>query len=250
MRETKDHLTGKSRAQINFKGKKLDDRTMTREELETEVEDGAVCRNILQAIGYMPAELEVIKDRTMLQKGCLTACLDNVHALGEFLELEILADSEDEREAALERIENILNSLGYQISDTVRTSYLSMLQNRKQTGGQYIMTKEIEREHKMKVYGSEICVDCRNFLVIRKARGFDCDFIEITEDTGKLKEFLHLRDTEPIFEPVREHSGIGIPLFVNEDGRMTFDLDEALSWIGQAPVQDGEQALLEQQQAN
>ena len=53
----------------------------------------------------------------------------------------------------------------------------------------------------MKVYGSEICVDCRNFLAIQKARRFDCDFIEITEDTGKLKEFLHLRDTEPIFEP-------------------------------------------------
>lgn len=132
VRETKDHLSGKRRAQINFKGKKLDDCTMTREELETGVEDGAVCRNILRAIGYMPAEPGVIKDRVMLQKGRLTACLDNVHGLGEFLELEILADSEDERETALGQIGNILNSLGYQISDTVRTSYLSMLQNRKQ----------------------------------------------------------------------------------------------------------------------
>lgn len=132
VRETKDHLSGKRRAQINFKGKKLDDCTMTREELETGMEDGAVCRNILRAIGYMPAEPGVIKDRVMLQKGRLTACLDNVHGLGEFLELEILADSEDERETALGQIGNILNSLGYQISDTVRTSYLSMLQNRKQ----------------------------------------------------------------------------------------------------------------------
>lgn len=56
VRETKDHLTGKRRAQINFKGKKLDSRTMTREELETGVENGAVCRKILKAIGYMPAE--------------------------------------------------------------------------------------------------------------------------------------------------------------------------------------------------
>ena len=31
VRETKDYLTGKKRAQINFKGKKLDTRTMTRE---------------------------------------------------------------------------------------------------------------------------------------------------------------------------------------------------------------------------
>ena len=131
VRETKDHLTGKSRAQINFKGKKLDARTMTREELETGVEDGAVCRNILQMIGYMPADPEVIKDRTMLQKEYVTACLDNVHGLGGFLEMEILAQSEGEKDAAFGRIENILNSLGYQISDTLRTSYLSMLQNRK-----------------------------------------------------------------------------------------------------------------------
>lgn len=131
VRETKDHLTGESRAQINFKGKKLDTCTMTREELETGVEDGEICRNILQAIGYVPVAPEVIKDRTVMQKESITACLDNVHGLGRFLELEILADSEEEKDAALERIENILNSLGYQISDTVRMSYLSMLQKSK-----------------------------------------------------------------------------------------------------------------------
>ena len=132
VRETKDHLTGESRAQINFKGKKLDTCTMTREELETGVEDGAICRNILQAIGYAPATPEVIKDRTVMQKESITACLDNVHGLGGFLELEILADSEEEKGAELERIENILHSIGYQISDTVRISYLSMLQKEKE----------------------------------------------------------------------------------------------------------------------
>ncbi len=130
VRETKDHFSGKSRYQINFKGKKLDACTMTREELETGVENGAVCRNILQAIGYLPAEPEVIKNRTMLRKEPVTACLDNVHGLGEFLELEILADGEEKKDAALGQIEHILNSLGYRVSDTVRMSYLSMLQNR------------------------------------------------------------------------------------------------------------------------
>lgn len=126
VRETKDHLTGRSRAQINFKGKKLDARTMTRKELETEVKDGETCRNILQAIGYMPAAPEVIKDRTMLQKESVTACLDNVHGLGRFLELEILAGDEEKKDTALGQIENILNVMGYQISDTVTESYLSM----------------------------------------------------------------------------------------------------------------------------
>ncbi|HIW42370.1 MAG TPA: hypothetical protein H9743_09610 [Candidatus Mediterraneibacter vanvlietii] len=92
----------------------------------------------------------------------------------------------------------------------------------------------------MKVYGSQICVDCRNYKAVQKKRGFKAEFIEITENTENLKEFLQIRDTNPIFEPVKEHSGIGIPFFVNEDGRKTFDINEALSWIGQAPVQDEE----------
>ena len=130
VRETKDYLTGKIRAQMNFKSRKLDDRTMTRQELETGVENGGVCRRILQAIGYIPVAPEVIKERIMLRRESVTACLDNVRGLGEFLELEILADSKKQKDAALGQIENILNNLGYQISDTVRTAYLSMLQKR------------------------------------------------------------------------------------------------------------------------
>lgn len=113
--------------QINFKGKKMDRQTMTRKELETGVEDGEICRSILQAIGYTPAVPEVIKDRTMLKKGRITVCLDDVHGLGTFLEVEILVEQED---GALRQIERILNELGYQISDTVQTSYLSMLQKK------------------------------------------------------------------------------------------------------------------------
>lgn len=92
----------------------------------------------------------------------------------------------------------------------------------------------------MKVYGAQICIDCRNYRVIQKNRGFEAEYIEITEDTGKLKEFLGIRDHDPIFEEVRNRGGIGIPLFVNEDGRKTFDMDEALSWIGQPPVREEE----------
>lgn len=89
----------------------------------------------------------------------------------------------------------------------------------------------------MKVYGADICIDCRNYKQLQKERGFEAEFIEITEDTEKLKEFLRMRDNDPVFAPVREHSGIGIPAFVNEDGRITLDLNEALAWIGQKPVE-------------
>lgn len=92
----------------------------------------------------------------------------------------------------------------------------------------------------MKVYGADICIDCRNYKAIQKARGFEADYIDITESTSNLKEFLQMRDHDPVFEPVRKHSGIGIPLFVREDGEKTFDMDEAFSWIGQAPVREEE----------
>jgi len=92
----------------------------------------------------------------------------------------------------------------------------------------------------MKVYGAEICIDCRNFKAIQKDRGFEAEYVDITENTQNLKEFLKLRDNEPLFIPVKEHSGIGIPLFVREDGHMTFNIDEALEWIGQPPVGDEE----------
>ena len=35
----------------------------------------------------------------------------------------------------------------------------------------------------MKVYGAEICVDCRNYKAIQEKRGFEAEYIDITEST-------------------------------------------------------------------
>ena len=74
---------------------------------------------------------EVVKDRLMLQKDSLTACLDSVHGLGDF---SGAGDSGRRRKRRgrmpCTGIEKLLNYLGYQVSDTVRTSYLSMLQKK------------------------------------------------------------------------------------------------------------------------
>lgn len=92
----------------------------------------------------------------------------------------------------------------------------------------------------LKVYGAEICIDCRNYKAIQKSRGFEAEYIDIVENTANLREFLRIRDTDALFAPQREHGGIGIPLFVREDGAKTFDIDEAFSWIGQGPVKEEE----------
>lgn len=92
----------------------------------------------------------------------------------------------------------------------------------------------------MKVYGAQICIDCRNYKAVQAARGFEAEYIEITESTQNLREFLALRDTEEVFAPARERHSIGIPLFVHEDGAKTLDIDEALAWLGQPPVREDE----------
>lgn len=91
----------------------------------------------------------------------------------------------------------------------------------------------------LKVYSSDICVDCRNFKAIQKNRGFEVEYVDITENTMNLREFLGIRDCASIFDEVKQRGGIGIPLFVMDDN-MTFDINEALSWIGQKSVEDDE----------
>lgn len=87
----------------------------------------------------------------------------------------------------------------------------------------------------MKIYGSDICIDCRILKAVLKARGIEADFIDITENTGNLREFLGIRDHDSHFEKVRNWEGgaIGIPCFVSDEGSVTLNVDEAFSWIGQ-----------------
>lgn len=92
----------------------------------------------------------------------------------------------------------------------------------------------------MKVYGTPICIDCRNYRALQQSRGFAAEYIDVTASTDNLREFLALRDHDPVLAPVRERGGIGVPLFVREDGAKTLDLNEALGWLGQPPAREEE----------
>lgn len=111
---------------LTYKGPKLDHVSMTRKELETGVENPQMMREIFCALGY-EKQYMVRKKRSYYEKEKLTACVDQVEGLGNFLELEILLTDENKREEALAEIEKLLHELGYQMSETSRTSYLSML---------------------------------------------------------------------------------------------------------------------------
>ena len=130
IRETEDLLQGRVTAELNFKGPRMDQVSMTRQELETEVGQAETGRQILAALGYFPVPPEVVKERTEYRRENITACLDRVEGLGNFLELEIIVPEPEGATAALRRLEALLGELGYQMSDTVTRSYLSMLQKR------------------------------------------------------------------------------------------------------------------------
>ena len=133
IRETEDLMKGVVTAELNFKGPRMDQVSMTRQELETEVGQAETGRRILAALGFSPVLPEVVKERTEYRRKEITAALDRVEGLGDFLELEILADEETENGKVLQKLEELLGELGYQMGDTVTRSYLSMLQQGRKT---------------------------------------------------------------------------------------------------------------------
>ena len=104
-------LDGK--AVLTYKGPKLDSVSKTRKEFETPVDEAATIE-ILHALGFFSA-------------GEITVCLDAVEELGEFLEVEIMAESENEFEASRAKLFKLLNQFGAGEEDSIRTSYLEMV---------------------------------------------------------------------------------------------------------------------------
>ncbi len=77
----------------------------------------------------------------------------------------------------------------------------------------------------IKVYGMKSCPDC---VAVHEQVKNDSryEMIEIGENIAKLKEFLRLRDSSPVFDKVRNR-GVGVPCFVLEDGTITLNPEEA-----------------------
>lgn len=128
IRETRNHQTSETYYQINFKDKKYDNTSMTRPEFETEVGDADAITHILGSLGYYPVEPRVIKLRREFKKDNMNACIDTVENLGDYLELEIITEAPESKDQELSKIEHILLKLGYNMSDTTTTSYLTALQ--------------------------------------------------------------------------------------------------------------------------
>lgn len=76
----------------------------------------------------------------------------------------------------------------------------------------------------LKIYGSMLCPDCVKCREDLDKAGVAYEYLDFAENLLALKEFLALRDSEPVFGDVRCDGKIGIPCIVQEDGKVS------LSW--------------------
>ena len=81
----------------------------------------------------------------------------------------------------------------------------------------------------IKVYGSPLCPHCRACKAAFDAEGIAYEFVDITGSMANLKEFLKIRDTNSLYDAVKEAGGVGIPTLVLEDGTITLDYESMLN---------------------
>lgn len=78
----------------------------------------------------------------------------------------------------------------------------------------------------LKIYGSMLCKDCVECVDDLKKENVEFEFLDFADSLLNLKEFLKIRDENPLFDAVREKGSIGIPAIVKEDGSVTLDWEE------------------------
>ena len=78
----------------------------------------------------------------------------------------------------------------------------------------------------LEIYGSMLCKDCVECVEDLKKANVEFEFLDFADSLLNLKEFLKIRDENPLFDAVREKGSIGIPAIVKEDGSVTLDWAE------------------------
>jgi len=119
---TADDGGGWSRADLTYKGPKLDATTKSRREetVELRVDEVEALRRVLEGLGFRPFA-KVTKQRKEFMAGGLSVCLDQVEDVGSFVEVELVTD---DLEGARKRVLAFFKELGLDASE--RRSYLEL----------------------------------------------------------------------------------------------------------------------------
>ena len=78
----------------------------------------------------------------------------------------------------------------------------------------------------IKIYGSMLCPDCVQCRKDLDEAGVAYEYLDFSEELKNLKEFLKIRDGNPLFDDLRAEGKIGIPCIVREDEYITLDWGE------------------------
>lgn len=78
----------------------------------------------------------------------------------------------------------------------------------------------------LKIYGSMMCPDCVKCREELDRAGVEYEYLDFADSLLNLKEFLAIRDGNPLFDEVRRKGSIGIPCIVRDDGNVTLDWEE------------------------
>ncbi|MGM9550518.1 MAG: glutaredoxin [Faecousia sp.] len=78
----------------------------------------------------------------------------------------------------------------------------------------------------MKIYGSMLCPDCVRCREALDKAGIAYEFLDFGENLKNLKEFLALREGNPLFDGIRKEGKIGIPCIVGEDGSVSLNWED------------------------
>ncbi|ESS10129.1 MAG: adenylate cyclase [uncultured archaeon A07HN63] len=113
------------KTKLTYKGPLVEAASKTREEFETRVGDDDAAAGVLAGLGFEPAAT-VDKQREYYEIEEYTVVLDDVAELGTFVEIE-QETREDEIDASRAGAVEILDRLGLDADDQIRTSYLGLL---------------------------------------------------------------------------------------------------------------------------
>ncbi len=119
---------GDQQAFLTYKGSLVDDVSKTRPEAETAVADESAIAAILENLAFEPAAI-VRKHRERYSLDGFTVTLDTVDGLGEFVEIEAetTVETEADIESARQSATAVLERLGLDDRESIRTSYLEMI---------------------------------------------------------------------------------------------------------------------------
>ncbi|MCS7118871.1 MAG: class IV adenylate cyclase [Archaeoglobaceae archaeon] len=114
-------LRVENRIKMTYKGPKVDNETKTREEVNLLIDSFENAVRLLEFLGFKKFK-SIRKKRRIYELDRAIICVDKVEGLGDFLEIELRVPEEKERIFEIARI------LGYSREESIRLSYLELLE--------------------------------------------------------------------------------------------------------------------------